>query len=97
MNYFGHTGDTGGDYLDDVEMPNIAGVSSQANIMVRKNNLDLASAGGKELTSRNGWKQYVWTAGEPTADLFWNGSHFSDRTQDSRSSCSEEVKKTAAE
>lgn len=35
VNYFGHTGDTGGDYLDDVEMPNIAGVSSQANIMTQ--------------------------------------------------------------
>ncbi len=36
VNYFGHTGDTGGDYLDDVEMPNIAGVSSQANIIVNQ-------------------------------------------------------------
>ena len=35
----GHTGDTGGDYLDDLELGQIAGVSSQANIIVNNNNM----------------------------------------------------------
>lgn len=35
----GHTGDTGGDYLDDLELGQIAGLSSQANIIVNNNNI----------------------------------------------------------
>ena len=39
VNIMGHTGDTGGDYLDYLELGQIAVVSSQANIIVNNNNM----------------------------------------------------------